>query len=206
MRCCSCRCYGGAWAAAAFFSVARHILPMPCPFLPTLRRANCRTSDSTPSARARRIDPDGQDLLRQEAFLRRCIERFRLRIAELEADGEVQAGAGSHEAADVQDRLRAMRAMAPSDMERDYRIALTGEEEFISRSHAGPLRVVKWQSLEPQAGRKYKRKSPRSGNNWMIAKERFYFPECRDRGERRPMGDPSPAATGEFQGKPAAGR
>ncbi len=95
-------------------------------------------------ARARRIDPDGQDLLREEAFLRRCIERFRLRIAELEADGEVQRGRDLMKQRDVQDRLRAMRAMAPSDMERDYRALL---KEF----HIEDLTldaVVEWQSLE----------------------------------------------------------
>jgi chromosome segregation ATPase len=95
-------------------------------------------------ARARRIDPDGQDLLRQQAFLRRCIERFRLRIAELQADGEIQRGRELMNRRDVQDRLLAMRAMVPADMERDYRALL---KEF----HIDDLTldaVAEWQSLE----------------------------------------------------------
>ncbi len=47
-----------------------------------------------------------------------------MRIAELQADGEVQRGRELTNRRDVQDRLRAMRKMTPPDMERNYRLLL----------------------------------------------------------------------------------
>ena len=77
--------------------------------------------------RARRIDPDGQQLLRRRAFLRRASQRYRLRVAELGADRELQRGVAIAEREDVQQRLRDLRRKAPAEREREYRALLRKE-------------------------------------------------------------------------------
>lgn len=72
-------------------------------------------------ARARRIDPDGLQLLRVQAYLRRSIEWHRLRIAMLESDSEVHGAAELVAKPTVQQQLRELQKLPPDEVEARYR-------------------------------------------------------------------------------------
>lgn len=75
-------------------------------------------------ARARRIDPGGQQLLRRRAFLKRLEERCRLSIAELESKPAVRSGRAIAGRQAVQSRLQAISELAPDNLETAYRALL----------------------------------------------------------------------------------
>jgi hypothetical protein len=72
-------------------------------------------------ARARRIDPEGQPLLRRAAFLRVAIARTRIRLAELEAHAGVKRAVALVARPEVQRRLVEIRKLGGARMVESYR-------------------------------------------------------------------------------------
>ncbi len=76
-------------------------------------------------ARARRIDPDGQQLLRLQAFLRKTIEQIRLQNADLLSDVEVRRGMELLSQCEVRNRIKEIQLLPRAeDQEREYRFFL----------------------------------------------------------------------------------
>ncbi len=72
-------------------------------------------------ARARRIDPEGQPLLRRAAFLRVAIARTRIRLAELEAHAGVKRAVALVARPEVQRRLVEIKGLGGARMVESYR-------------------------------------------------------------------------------------
>lgn len=71
--------------------------------------------------RARRLDPEGQKLLRNAAHLRSLLNHARLRVSELLADRKVSEGLELILRPDAQSRLAAMKALPPGQLTAAYR-------------------------------------------------------------------------------------